>query len=389
MLRWFIAIVVVLCADMKLVRKDIDKTKSGTVKLVPENSDDMWELYNLITAGDFVRASTIRKVQKELSSGATENERVRLFLTIQVDDIEFDAQGCELRISGKNVVENEHVKLGAHHTLTLEPQRAISVGKESWDEWTLQRIKDACDPSANAEVAAVLLQEGLGLVCVVSRSLTLVKAKVETAIPRKGKDAAFNRERALAKFFSQLFQSCVQNINFQVIKVLIIASPGFVKDEFFKFFFEEAARRDLRAVVSFKSKVILCNISSVTKWALEEVLSDDALSKKLENVKALEETRALNTFFHTFDSCPEKAAYGWDEVSLSVELGAVDSLFISDEVFRTSDVTRRKQIAEMVENVKQSGGKVFILSTMHVSGTRLKELTGIAATLRFPLPEYE
>ncbi|EME29938.1 Protein pelota [Galdieria sulphuraria] len=373
---------------MKLLRKDIDKTNSGTLKLVPESSDDMWEIYNLVSTGDFVRASTIRKVQKELSSGATENERMRLFLTVQVDDTEFDAEGCELRISGRNVVENEHVKLGAHHTLVLEPHRAVSIGKESWDEFTLQRIKEACDPSATAEVAAILLQEGYALVCVVSRSLTLVKAKVETFIPRKGKDAAFNRERALSKFFLQLFQSCAQNINFQVVKVLIIASPGFVKDEFFKFFFEEAARRDLRTLVSFKSKVILCNISAVTKWALEEVLSDDALSKKLENVKALEETRALNTFFHTFDSCPEKAAYGWDEVGTAVELSAVDALFISDEIFRTSDVTRRKQIVEMVEHVKQAGGKLFVLSTMHVSGIRLKELTGIAATLRFPLPEY-
>lgn len=103
----------------------------------------------------------------------------------------------------------------------------------------------------------------------------------------------------------------------------------------------------------------------------------------------MEETRALNTFFHTFDSCPEKAAYGWEEVGMAVELGAVDSLFVSDELFRTSDVARRKQIAEMVEHVKQSGGKLFVLSTMHVSGTRLKELTGIAATLRFPLPEYQ
>ncbi|GJQ08602.1 hypothetical protein GpartN1_g393.t1 [Galdieria partita] len=373
---------------MKLLRKDVDKTRSGTIKLVPESSDDMWEIYNLVATGDFVRASTIRKVQKELSSGATENERMRLFLTIQVDDTEFDAEGCELRISGRNVVENEHVKLGAHHTLVLEPHRALSIGKESWDDWTLQRVKESCDPSATAEVAAVLLQEGHGLVCVVSRSLTLVKAKVETSIPRKGKDAAFNRERALSKFFVQLFQSCIQNINFQVVKVLIIASPGFVKDEFFKFFFEEAARRDLRTLVSFKSKVVLCNVSAVTKWALEEVLSDDALSKKLENVKALEETRALNTFFHTFESCPEKAAYGWDEVGMAVELSAVDSLFISDEIFRTSNITRRKQIVEMVEHVKQSGGKLFVLSTMHVSGTRLKELTGIAATLRFPLPEY-
>lgn len=34
--------------------------KSRSVALVPENTEDMWHAYNLISEGDFVSCSTIR-----------------------------------------------------------------------------------------------------------------------------------------------------------------------------------------------------------------------------------------------------------------------------------------------------------------------------------------
>ncbi|CAN0483109.1 unnamed protein product, partial [Scytosiphon promiscuus] len=42
-----------------------------------------------------------------------------------------------------------------------------------------------------------------------------------------------------------------------------------------------------------------------------------------------------------------------------------------------------------VEAARDSGAKVFVFSSMHVTGEQLGQLTGIAAVLRFPLPEIE
>lgn len=50
---------------------------------------------------------------------------------------------------------------------------------------------------------------------------------------------------------------------------------------------------------------------------------------------------------------------------------------------------KRKEYVSLVEEVRDSGGDVKIFSTMHVSGEQLSQLTGIAAILRFPLPELE
>ena len=45
----------------------------------------------------------------------------------------------------------------------------------------------ACDPMQHADLGAVVMQEGLANVCLVTSSMTLVRAKIDTNIPRKRK----------------------------------------------------------------------------------------------------------------------------------------------------------------------------------------------------------
>ena len=65
--------------------------------------------------------------------------------------------GQEIRLSGKNLTENEYVKLGAHHTLQLEPHCTFQLSKAAWDGLDLARIREACDPSVSADLAVVLI----------------------------------------------------------------------------------------------------------------------------------------------------------------------------------------------------------------------------------------
>ena len=50
---------------------------------------------------------------------------------------------------------------------------------------------------------------------------------------------------------------------------------------------------------------------------------------------------------------------------------------------------QRKAYAALVDGVKDTGGEALILSGAHVSGEQLDQLSGIAAILRFPLPDLE
>ena len=44
---------------------------------------------------------------------------------------------------------------------------------------------------------------------------------------------------------------------------------------------------------------------------------------------------------------------------------------------------------KLVDEVKEGGGEVRVLSSMHESGRRLEDLTGIAAILTYPIEDLD
>lgn len=50
-------------------------------------------------------------MKSETATGSTDSQRVRTTLCISVLDVEFDTEACKLRIKGRNVEENQYVKV--------------------------------------------------------------------------------------------------------------------------------------------------------------------------------------------------------------------------------------------------------------------------------------
>jgi len=71
------------------------------------------------------------------------------------------------------------------------------------------------------------------------------------------------------------------------------------------------------------------------------------------------------------------------------EADAIDSLLIVDSLFRSSNIAERRRCVAIVDRVKANNGNVKIFSSLHVSGEQLAQLTGVAAILRFPMPDIE
>ncbi|XWS58803.1 hypothetical protein CRYUN_Cryun08bG0064900 [Craigia yunnanensis] len=373
---------------MKIVRRDLVPNGPGSVKMIPVDSDDLWSVYNLIATGDSVMAKTVRKVLRE-TSGGRDAERVTLKLEIRVEAIDYDKEGSVLRIRGKNILENEHVKIGAFHTLELEFHRPFVLRKEVWDSLALDVLKQASDPGASADLAVVLMQEGLANILLVGKSLTSTRSRIETSIPRKHGPAIAGYESALKKFFENVLQAFLKHIDFNVVRCAVIASPGFTKDQFHRHLLLEAERRQLRPIIENKSRIILVHTSSGYKHSLREVLDAPNVMNMIKDTKAAQEVRVLKDFFSMLSNDSARACYGPKHVEIAHERMAVQTLLITDDLFRNSDIATRKKYVNLVNSVKDSGGTALIFSSMHVSGEQLAQLTGIAAILRFPLPDLE
>lgn len=154
-------------------------------------------MYNLIRPGDNVRSSTLRKVTTETQTGSKNSQRVHITLTILVETISYDPSVCILHLKGKtwlfmlfnlflfsgqNIQENEHVRLGAYHTLDIEINRQFTLTKEIWDSMDLERLQQCTDAGHNADVAAIIMHEGLANICLLTSTMTIVKSKIDIQV---------------------------------------------------------------------------------------------------------------------------------------------------------------------------------------------------------------
>eukprot|EP01113_Clastostelium_recurvatum_P031646 TRINITY_DN3970_c0_g2_i3.p1 TRINITY_DN3970_c0_g2~~TRINITY_DN3970_c0_g2_i3.p1 ORF type:complete len:373 (+),score=103.86 TRINITY_DN3970_c0_g2_i3:26-1144(+) len=358
---------------MKLLKRFIDKDGHGHVVLRAEETEDLWHAYHIIAIGDTVTASSIRKIQKESATGSIDTDRVKVSVSITVAKVDFDPASETMRLSGPVAVENKFIKMGAFHTLDVELNKNFTVEKAEWDPIALDRIATACEPAHHADAAAIVMSEGLAHLCLLTQGMTIVKSKIETAIPRKRKSAISGHEKALHRFFDAVMQAILRHVDFTVVKVLAIASPGFTKDQFLAYLTAEALRQDIRPIIENKGKFILAHSSSGHKHALQEVLRDPTVAAKLEDTQAAGEVRALGEFYQMLKVEPDRAFYGFNHVKLAQERQAVQTLLLTDELFRAADIARRKQYLELVQAVKDGGGEVRLFSSMHPSGEQLQK----------------
>lgn len=159
--------------------------------------------------------------------------------------------------------------MGAYHTLDLELNRKLTLEKAEWDSVDLERVDLACDVTQSADVAAVLMQDGLAHICLITPNMTLVRSKIDVAIPRKRKGYTQQHEKGLAKFYEAVIQAVLRHINFSVVKCVLVASPGFVKDHFFDYMLQQAVKMDQKAILENRGKFLLVHASSGFKHSLK------------------------------------------------------------------------------------------------------------------------
>ncbi|KAF8138437.1 eRF1 domain 1-domain-containing protein [Boletus edulis] len=398
---------------MKLIGKYVDKSGTGHVTLRPEDDEDMWHLYNIIQQDDLVRAPAIRRVQNVSATGSIESHRIRLKLTLQVSKMEYSSSGAQssttdqavpgspsssapspttvtLHISGRVTSENEHVRMGAFHTLDIEPNRDVRIEKiEGWDSIALSRVQESCVPGRGAEVGAVVCGEGTAAFCLLSQHLTVITHRLSVPIPRKASAPGTSQhEKAMTKFYTMVYDAFMRHIPFANpnLRAIVFASPGWIRDTVYSTMMNEAGKRNDKLLAkSLREKGLKVHISSAHVHSLVEVLKSPEIVARLKETKFAREGIVLDKFFKMLASDEMRAWYGPEHVCLAADRGAVGTLLISDGLFRASDPKTRKRYVSLVESVQQKGAEVVIFSSMHESGQQLNQLTGVAAILTFPL----
>ena len=332
------------------------KDNFGEIRLLPENVDDLWHLRHLVGPGDLVFATTFRSVDAasdKLRPEKLEKRPVRLGVRIERED--FSEHGIRLRLSG--IIEHGP-DAGAYHTLNVETGYEISVIKR-WRPIDLERIDRAVKASVYGVIHILTLEEGEAELF---RLRQYGPESVVTITSGSGKGAETNSRTT---FFDQVIA-----IIDSITGPLIIAGPGFIKDDFVKY---AKGKNSTPAAAA-----VIVETRRTGRGAVQDVVGKGTLEKLVGDLQLSREVRAMDDVLARIAQ-DGPVAYGKQEVNNAVGFGAADQVLVVDSLIRDPEIVR------LIEHAETMRASVVVLSGSFEPGERLLSLGGIAALLRYKL----
>lgn len=214
------------------------------------------------------------------------------------------------------------------------------------------------------------MEEGISNLFLVAKNVTYLKSKIEHSLPKKKTRAMIHDKYAKAQeaFFTKIIAAMLKHINLEMIKSIIIASPGYTKNEFYDFLNSEIEKNKYPEFHNRKDLFILEHSTSGFKHSLKELLINKTVQDKVSQSSAVSEAKVLENFYEMLRKDPERAAYGKAWVTLAAEQKAINTLLITDKVLKAKSYAERYRYVELTKTVEATGGLVLIFSSMHPTG---------------------
>lgn len=356
---------------MKIIEKNL---RQGFVKAVPDTSDDLWHLYNVVYKGDEVYAYTSRAIKNDSESSRPKSaERVSAFMGVTVESVSWDKFLGKLRVHGLICHAPDIIPTGAHHTLAIGLNQPVTIVKKEWPKHLLDRLIAASETEKPLLIISID-DEGFA---VAETKQYGVEIRVEERVRLPGKHEADKRIEGTKAYFRKALNSLNQ-IWAQNRNPIIIIGTGFVKTDFAKYIAEEAQDMN-KALADIKS------VNNGGTAGIYEALRSGVLLKATHKLRVVEETQAIEEVMKRLGKGEGTITYGLAGVEEAVQMGAIEKLIIADTALRDADDEQRLKLEAIMREVERHNAKVTVVSTEHEAGFKLIALGGLAALLRFPI----
>jgi protein pelota len=346
-----------------MITKIIDE---NSISVIPEDSDDLFNLRRIIKQGDTVVGDTTRVIKQEKDySRPDKGERIRVRIALTVEKISLDDVLDRLRIGGIiSESSNELVPHGSHHSFILKVNDGTTISKKNW-----LPIEKFLIESNNKQTGFLLVAidtSDCGIARLMGTHLQFIP-NIYSGSGGKRYKTNFNIE----KFFEQ-----VQQALFSIIKKtdsVIIFGPGETKKRFANFLQKSQTQYKIQVVEGIDSGGEDGIYIFTKSQAMKEIMSESKLAKV---------SSIIDEIMVMANKKSQKFTMGFEETFKANQFGAVDSLVFSDKIIQTND---EKQIIEFLNDAESKGVKTYGVDSSTDIGLRVTGLGGIVSLLRFPV----
>ena len=347
---------------MKLVYKDL---KHGEIKLIPENLDDIWHLYNIINEGDLVRAVTYRSIEQQDDKIRTKKTEKKIMkIGIEVKELEFHEFSDRLRIHG--IIKEGPQDLGSFHTLNITSDKMdkISIIKNNWNYYHLDRINEAIKNQDQSNLTFISLDDETATIARLRQSGIQLIAEIKSNKSGKMYDSIQNDNEYFGNIYSTIDRDQDEK------KLLVVIGPGFLKEHFLKYLKEKN--------IDKKFEIFIHGTGNQGLSGIQEALKSGIINQITKHHRVVFETQIIEKLFEEIKK-DGLVTYGEKKVHESLTKGAVERLLITDTMVRS-------KIGEEILNISKKNNSEFtIINTMNEAGKKLEAIGGFAAFLRFKL----
>ncbi|MFX1367611.1 MAG: mRNA surveillance protein pelota [Promethearchaeota archaeon] len=360
---------------MKILKRVL---KEGKITLKIELLDDLWHLYNVVGPGDTVVSRTSRRVKVGDDEGRKqESVRKPMTLVLRVDDVAFHAFSNRVRIKGV-ILEgpSDLVSIGSYHTFNVEVGHTLTIIKEHWPKYLLDRLDQAQKEGLRPVCLLVTIEDGTAELFLIADFGIKEAVRIRTSISRKRGDQK-SYDATMRDFFDDVTLAIRSQLEQSEVALIVIAGPGFVKDHF--------GERLKGAGIKNLPSVVVEAANSIGLPGAKEILFRGVISKAVESLKIETETKLISEIIEHIAKGDGLGAYGDKEVAKAVQYGAVEELLITDIRLREGDDKQRRWMDRLIHDTEKARGKFHIVSSDHPAGDQLQNLGGIAAILRFKI----
>ncbi len=338
--------------------------KKGTVKLLPQDQDDLWYASELIEVGDVVTSLASRKIK--IGDGENAKSVKKTFVcSISVETVEYT--GAETRVNGKVVSGIEDAPTGSYQAIAIEEKQDFTLHKDMWSVVMKKRLEEST--SKKEQLLVMLFDREEALFATSSSSGFKVLFQCSGEVSKKDRDIAVKKE-----FYDELIELLIGYVDRLKPELVILGSAGFFKQEIAK-----------KIPASLRSKVVYATVSSVSSSAFSELLTDAELGVKLKDSRTAQDSALIDELLRAI-SKNEPCEYGFAAVLKAVQAGAVKIVLVSDGFISSRKLSGvYGEVSDLLSLVESLGATIHILKSATDPGKKLDGLGGIACLLRYAI----
>ncbi|VVB77188.1 eRF1 domain 1 [uncultured archaeon] len=338
---------------MKVIRFN---PSTNELKLVPESFDDLYLLARIIGQGDGVTATTYRRFRPTEGDVGEQKEVV---IELEVEKVEIDKNSFALRLTGKILGGRpaEYVRMGSYHTINLSAGDSLVIRKPAWKEYVLGMIRQAVLDSKKPKLGVVAVDDEKASFAYVKGYGIEIVAEMYSHLSKKMKPAEYEKTR------DGYFAEIAKKINGMPIDLVVVAGPGFTKDDFKRYLEAKGA--------TMEKRIIYASASDAERSGIREAMQSDAVSKLLEGEKIKREFEALNTFLGGLGF--GSSYFGTENVKEALEAYQAGVVMVNDSALNDPDTKDVLDIA-YAQHVD-----IMVFNSDDDAGMQLKNFKNIAA----------